>query len=218
MYIPASFREPSLEAMHALVHAHPLGLLVTSGAGGLMATQIPFLVYPGEGEYGMLRAHIARANPHWKELIGVPECLVAFQGVHGYITPSWYASKSTTHEVVPTWNYEAVQVFGVPRVIEDSAWLRRQIDDLTRSQEGRRAQPWAVGDAPDAFIANQMKAIAGIEIPIRRIEGKRKMSQNRVEMDRLGVIAGLRDPQDAHQDAALADRVEAAQKPKLAGA
>lgn len=217
MYIPSTFREPRLDAMHELVRTHPLGLLVTSGAGGLMATQIPFLVYPDEGEHGTLRAHIARANPHWKELSGVSECLVAFQGVQGYITPSWYASKQTTHEVVPTWNYVAVQAFGAPRIVEDAAWLRRQIDDLTNSQESGRTQPWKVTDAPAAFIETQLKAIVGIEIPISRIDGKRKMSQNRPEADRMGVIAGLRDAADAHQNAAMADLVEGSQRLSLAG-
>jgi transcriptional regulator len=207
MYIPSTFRELRLGAMHALVCEHPLGLLVTSGAGGLMATQIPFLIDADEGEHGTLRAHIARANPHWKELSGVAECLVAFQGEQGYVTPSWYPSKDATHEVVPTWNYVAVQVFGVPRIVEDAAWLRRQIDDLTHSQEQRRIQPWKPSDAPEAFIEKQMKAIVGIEIPISRIEGKRKMSQNRLESDRLGVIAGLRDERDPHRNVAMADLV-----------
>ena len=217
MYIPSTFREPRLDAMHELVRTHPLGLLVTSGAGGLMATQIPFLVYPDEGEYGTLRAHIARANPHWKGLSSVSECLVAFQGVHGYITPSWYASKETTHEVVPTWNYVAVQAFGTPRIIEDAAWLRRQIDDLTNSQESGRAQPWKVSDAPAAFIETQLKAVVGIEIRISRIDGKRKMSQNRLESDRLGVIAGLRDERDPHRNRAMADLVTDCPRPTPAG-
>jgi transcriptional regulator len=116
-----------------------------------------------------------------------------FQGPQDYVTPSWYATKRETGKVVPTWNYATVHVWGRPRVMNDDAWLRRQIEDLTRSREAQRAEPWAVGDAPEDFVVMQMRAIVGIEIPISRIEGKWKMSQNRPEADRAGVIAGFRE-------------------------
>jgi transcriptional regulator len=169
----------------------PLALLVTAGPAGLLANLVPFLVYPDEGKFGTLRAHVARANAQWRELAAVSECLVIFQDAGGYITPNWYATKSETHKVVPTWNYECVQAWGKPRAIEDAAWLRRQIGDLTRTQEQSRPAPWSVDDAPADFIAAQIQAIVGIEIPIERIEGKWKMSQNRNEADRKGVIEGL---------------------------
>ena len=191
MYQPAHFREDRIGVQHDLIRRHPLGLLVTAGPGGLMANQIPFLVYSGECAFGVLRAHLARGNPQWRELAAVEQCLVVFQGPQGYVSPSWYATKRETGKVVPTWNYATVHAWGRPRVVEDAAWLRRQLDDLTASQEQRRAPPWAVGDAPEAFIAAQMKGIVGVEIPVSRIEGKWKVSQNRPEVDRAGVIAEL---------------------------
>jgi transcriptional regulator len=191
MYQPPHFREDRIEVQHALIRGHPLGLLVTAGPGGLMANPIPFLVYPEEADLGILRAHVARGNPPWRELAAVGECLVVFQGPHSYVSPSWYATKQETGKVVPTWNYVTVHAWGAPRVIEDAGWLRRQLDDLTASQENRRAPPWAVVDAPEPFIASQIKGIVGIEIPVARIEGKWKVSQNRPEADRAGVVAGL---------------------------
>lgn len=205
MYIPASFRQTDTAALHQLILAHPLGLLVTAGGGGLMASPIPFLLYPDEGELGVLRAHLARANPHWQELPGLDQCLVVFQGPQGYVSPSWYPGKADTHKVVPTWNYAAVHAWGKPAVMDDPAWLRRQLDDLTALQEGQRPQPWAVADAPADFIAQQMKAIIGIEIPITRLEGKFKLSQNRPPADRAGVLRGCADPDDPHHNPAVAD-------------
>jgi len=207
MYIPASFRESRLEVLHDFLRAHPFGLLVSAGAGGLRATPLPFLLEADSGQ-GTLRGHLARANPHWRELAGIEECLVVFQGEQGYVTPSWYPSKAATGKAVPTWNYAAVHVWGRPAVVEDAGWLRRQVDALTRGQEARRAQPWAVGDAPEDYLAAQLKAIVGIEIPIARLEGKWKMSQNRDEADRRGVVAGLRDEADPHSNVGLAEEVE----------
>lgn len=120
-----------------------------------------------------------------------------FQGPQDYVTPSWYATKRETGKVVPTWNYATVHAWGRPRVIDDVDWLRGQIERLTRSQEGQRQAPWQVSDAPDPFIAGQLKGIIGLEIPIARSEGKWKMSQNRPEADRLGVIAGFREEGEA---------------------
>ncbi|WP_419953392.1 FMN-binding negative transcriptional regulator [Methylobacterium sp.] len=206
MYEPPHFRSDDLEAQAALIRACPLGLLVSAGAGGLMANPVPFLLDREAGEAGTLRAHLARANPHWRDLDGLDECLVVFQGPDRYVTPSWYATKRETGKVVPTWNYATVQARGRPRVIEDEAWLRRQIDDLTRMREAGRDAPWAVADAPPAFTAAQIRGIVGIEIPIARLTGKWKVSQNRVEADRAGVAAGLR--RDAGGDDAMADLVD----------
>ena len=197
MYQPPAFREDRIEVQHALIRAHPLGLLITSGPAGLLANLFPFLVDADGSDKGTLRLHIARANPQWKELELIEECLVVFQGPQDYVTPSWYATKRETGKVVPTWNYATVHVWGRPRVINDDAWLRRQIEDLTASREGRRAEPWKVDDAPPDFVVAQMRAIVGIEIAILRIEGKWKMSQNRPEADRLGVIEGFREQGEA---------------------
>jgi transcriptional regulator len=191
MYQPPHFREDRIEVQHALIRDYPLGLLISAGAGGLMANPIPFLLDSGGATLGVLRCHLARANPQWRDLTGVDECMAVFQGPQGYITPSWYAAKRETGKVVPTWNYATVHVWGRPSVIEDAAWLRRQIDGLTALQEGRRTPPWSVSDAPDDFIAAQVKGIVGIEILISRIEGKWKVSQNRPENDRAGVVNGL---------------------------
>jgi transcriptional regulator len=193
MYQPPAFREDRIEVQHALIRKHPLGLLITAGPAGLLANLFPFLLDADGAEKGTLRLHMARANPQWRELDAVGECLVVFQGPQDYVTPSWYATKRETGKVVPTWNYATVHAWGKPRVMNDDAWLRKQIEDLTASREARRAAPWQVGDAPEDFVVMQMRAIVGIEIPISRIEGKWKMSQNRPEADRAGVIAGFRE-------------------------
>jgi transcriptional regulator len=192
MYQPPAFREDRLEVQHALIRAHPLGLLISAGPGGLMANLLPFLVDSDNGGRGTLRVHMARANPQWREFETLEECLVVFQGPQDYVTPSWYATKRETGKVVPTWNYATVHAWGRPRVMNDEVWLRRQIEDLTHSRETLRPAPWAVDDAPADFVAMQMKAIVGIEIEIGRIEGKWKMSQNRPEPDRAGVVEGFR--------------------------
>ena len=193
MYQPPHFHEDRLEIQHDLMQKHPLGLLITAGPGGLMANPIPFVLDAAASERGTLRAHLARANPQIQELASIQECLIVFQGPQAYITPSWYATKRETGKVVPTWNYATVHAWGCPSVIEDVAWLRHQLNELTQHQEHMRSAPWAVSDAPAAFIAGQIKGIIGIEIVITRIEGKWKVSQNRPEQDRRGVLNGLRD-------------------------
>lgn len=190
MYLPSAFREDSLEVQHDFIRAHPLGVLMTSGEGGLMANHMPCLLYP-DGPQGVLRLHMARANPQWRELAAGAECLVVFHGAQAYITPSWYATKTETHKVVPTWNFVAVHVWGRPTVHDEPAWVRAQIGALTDAQEKARVLPWRVEDAPEDFIAAQMRAIVGVEIAITRIEGKWKVSQNRNAADRRGVAAGL---------------------------
>lgn len=206
MYQPPHFREDRLAVQHALIRAHPLGLIITAGPAGLQANPVPMLIDADASEKGTLRAHLARANPQLQELAQVEECLIVFQGPQHYITPSWYATKRETEKVVPTWNYIAVHAWGRPRVIDDVEWLRQQVAELTASQESARSAPWAVGDAPADFIASQLKAIVGIEIPIARIEGKWKVSQNRSAVDQAGVIAGLRDEGSEAMADAVAER------------
>jgi transcriptional regulator len=205
MYQPAHHREDRLEVQHALIRAFPLGILVTVGPSGLVANHVPFLIDPEASKLGTLRAHIARANLLWREFDPAQEALVIFQGAERYITPSWYETKRETGKVVPTWNYTVVHAYGPMKVIEDQAWLRRQIEDLTRFNEAARAERWAVTDAPDSFVAAMARGIVGIEIEIARIEGKWKVSQNRPESDRRGVVEGLRAEADApaHDMAAL---------------
>ena len=184
-------RQDQLAAQHALIRSHPFGLLISHGAQGLEANALPFLIAPEASRLGTLQAHMARANGQWKSLAGASEVLVVFQGADHYITPSWYATKRETGKVVPTWNYVMVQARGRPRVIEDAAWLRGQIEALTRTNEAARPAPWAVSDAPEIFIDMQIKAIVGLEIEITDIVGKWKASQNCPAADRAGVIAGL---------------------------
>ena len=172
---------------------------------GVKAGRLPLHLVEDEGEFGTLYGHLARANPQWS-LVPTGEALAIFTGPDAYVTPSWYATKQETGKVVPTWNYITVHAWGAPRVIEDAGWLRRQLDDLTASQESGRSFPWAVGDAPEPFIASQMKGIVGVEIPIARIEGKWKVSQNRPEADRAGVVGGLTAEGDAAMAALVRER------------
>lgn len=192
MYQPPHFREDRLAVQHALIRTHSLGLLITAGPGGLQANHIPFLIDAGAGERGMLRAHLARANPQAQELAAVDECLAVFQGAQTYISPSLYPTKHEHGKAVPTWNYITVHAWGRPQVIDDVGWLRDQVEDLTAHKEGSRPAPWSVSDAPEPFVAAQLKGIIGIEIPVARIEGKWKVSQKRPAVDQAGVIAGLR--------------------------
>ena len=193
MYLPNAFAEDRLEVRHGLMRAHPLATLIVTCADGVTADLIPFMLYADEGAggLGLLRAHVARANPLWRQLEASPSCLIVYQGPEAYISPSWYETKRTTHKVVPTWNYAMVQARGVARVVDDAVWLRRQLDDLTASQEGRLPEPWQPSDAPADFLAATMKGIVGIEIPIDSLVGKWKVSQNRGAEDQRGVVAGL---------------------------
>lgn len=191
MYQPQVFREDRLDTLHALIRAHPLGTLITSGAGGLLANLVPFTLVE-EGEKGMLRAHVAKANDQVEALCAGADTLVLFQGPDAYITPSWYVSKREHGRVVPTWNYAIVQARGTPRIIDDPAWLRAQVQQLTASQEQKRPLPWKVDDAPEPYIAGQLQSIIGVEIGIVTIEGKWKVSQNRPTADRQSVEEGLR--------------------------
>jgi transcriptional regulator len=211
VYLPASFREDRREVQFGLVRSHPLGLLITMGGSGLGANFVPFVGYPDEGEHGVLRAHVARANAQWQDLTSGIECLVVFRGPQAYIRPNWYVTKQETHKVVPTWNYATVHAWGRPQLKEDAGWLRRQIGDLTRAQEGGYPDPWQVTDAPADFVDAQLKAIIGIEIVLSRLEGKWKMSQNRNAADQQSAIEGLRGDGGAEQ-AAVAEIVAARAK------
>ncbi|USI73059.1 FMN-binding negative transcriptional regulator [Sphingomonas morindae] len=191
MYRPPAFRETHPERLHAAIRAHPLATLVSHGAAGLTANLIPFTLH-GEGAAAVLRAHLARANDQLADLRQSAPVLVIFQGPQAYVSPGWYPTKAEHGKVVPTWNYIMVQVRGTPRVIDCPVWLRAQIDQLTDAQEGGRARPWRLEDAPDGFVAAQMGGIVGLEIPVSHIEGKWKLSQNQPERNRIGVEQGLR--------------------------
>ena len=191
MYQPPHFREDRLDVQHALIRAHPLGLLITHGTDGLVANPIPFMIDPDASALGTLRAHLARPNAQRASLDLEGTALVVFQGVDTYVTPSWYETKRETGKVVPTWNYAIVQAHGRVRTIDDRDWLAGHVGALTNLHEATRARPWEVADAPEPFIEAQLRGIVGLEIEITRIEGKWKVSQNRPVADRAGVAEGL---------------------------
>ena len=192
MYLPKHFEETRVEVLHGLIHSDPLGALVTLTPGGLDANHLPFEVDPEPAPFGTLRGHVARANPLWRDFSRDVEALVIFQGPGTYVSPAWYPTKQDTGKVVPTWNYAVVHAHGMLRVIDDHAWLRDSVTKLTNRHEAPRRDPWKVTDAPADYIDKQLGAIIGLELPITRLVGKWKMSQNRPAPDREGVVDGLR--------------------------
>ena len=199
MYVPKHFAEDRIEILQQTIEDHPLGTLVTQHSTGLQANHIPFLVAEDPGPMGALNGHVARANTVWKSYEKDLEVLVIFHGPQGYVSPSWYPSKSEHGKVVPTWNYIVVHVYGRLSVIEDEAWLASHVAKLAEFHEQYQPQPWSLNDAPDDYVAKMLKAIIGFEIVVTRIEGKWKLSQNRSKQDRKGVIDGLleEDPDNA---------------------
>ena len=207
MYVPKHYEETRTDVLHELIGAHPLGAWVMPGESGLVVNHIPFLVEPGRGRHGTLVGHVARANPVWRIVSSSVASVVIFQGPQGYISPSWYPSKKQHGRVVPTWNYAVVHAHGVPRIIHDTGWLRGLVERLTEKHEADRPVPWKVTDAPAEHLAKSLDAIVGIEIPLDRLEGKWKMSQNQSAADRQGIVEGLRSRDDTLADV-LADLVE----------
>jgi transcriptional regulator len=162
--------------------------LITVGSDGFpLATLLP-IIWNGD----TVIAHFARANPHWREMGEQAPVLLVIAGPQTYISPSWYRSKAEHGKVVPTWNYSAVHLTGRARIHEDADWLGRAVDELVERHEGHRKQPWSRNDAPARYIDGQLRAIVGIEVRVERVEGKAKLSQNRSEADRAGVVRGLR--------------------------
>ena len=190
MYLPKHFEETRSEVLHALLRAHPLGLLITQPGGELRADSIPFMLDAQRGEHGTLVAHVARANTLWREAADT-KVLVVFQGPQAYISPSAHPSKAEHGKVVPTWNYIMVQARGRLRAIDDPAWLHALVSRLTDRHEANRPAPWQVGDAPTDYIDKMLGAIVGIEVDIEALTGKWKVSQNRSAADRDGVARTL---------------------------
>jgi transcriptional regulator len=209
MYLPSHFEETRLDVLHAFVRHEPLGLLVTHGSAGLTANPVPFLLdADGGGGLGTLRAHVARANPVWREGAADGSVLVVFQGPQAYVSPSWYPAKAEHGKVVPTWNYVMVQARGRLRAIDDAAWLRRLVTRLTERHEATLPAPWSVDDAPADYVDKMLGAIVGIEIELEALTGKWKVTQNRSAADRAGVVRGL---ETTGGDAARALAAEVAQ-------
>lgn len=194
MYVPAAFVPAEPAALRELMADYGFATLISGGPDGLVASHVPVLYTPDPAPQGRLLAHVARANPHGKALDGA-EVLAIFQGPHGYVSPSWYA----THPAVPTWNYAAVHVYGRARLVTDEAALRNIVERLVDKYESGRPQPWSMTGLPERYTHGMLNAIIGIEVAITRIEGKHKLSQNRDAEDRRRVIATLEastDPND----------------------
>jgi transcriptional regulator len=206
VYMPPQFIEDDVPTLHAAIRQARIASLVTSGPSGLVASHIPMLVDPGPGPFGTLRGHIARANPQWRDVTAGSQSLAIFLGPNSYVTPSYYETKRQTGKVVPTWNYVAIHAYGEVEFFDDTERLRAIVTELTTTHEGGRAAPWAVTDAPADYIAGMLRSIVGIQIPIARLEGKWKMSQNRPPVDRPGIIAGLADDGEAAVSEIVAER------------
>ena len=203
VYLPPAFTETRREVLIAHIERHDFGMLVTHGAGGLIASQIPFLVEEREGRL-VLQGHLARSNPQLEDLDGTAETLAVFAGPHAYISPSWYEGGPA----VPTWNYATVHAYGSARRIEDAGWLRELVRRLSDRHEAREAaeghMPWRMDELPETYVQSMLKGIVGVEIAVARLEGKFKLSQNRPAVDRPRIIAALQARGDA-ESAAVAD-------------
>lgn len=202
MYRPAAFDVPDLGELHDLVDASGPADLVSLTPDGLTATVLPMLLDRTAGPFGTLNGHLARANEHWRAVSPGVESLAILGGPDAYVSPSLYAAKARTAKVVPTWNYITVHARGELVIHDDAAWVRDLVGRLTERHESGRAEPWAVEDAPEDFVAAQLRGIVGVELRIARLEGVRKLSQNRAADDVAGVITGLRDGTPAEQTVA----------------
>ena len=212
MYLPTQFNETRPDIMRALMRSHPLSTLVTQCESGLVANHVPVQTLDEPLPLGCIRGHIARANPLWREYRPDSQALAIFQGPQAYISPSFYPSKAKTGEVVPTWNYAVVHASGTLRFIEDAAWLREFVAGLTRTHEASRSLPWQIDDAPAAYIDKMLTLIVGFEFSVAALSGKWKVSQNRAQADREGVVRNLRQAADAdsHEIAALLAALDSA--------
>ena len=205
MYVPAAFREEQLPELWDAMRDHSFATLVTNGAGGLMASHAPLVLDESSGPFGRLQGHLARANPQWRDFEAGCETLAIFHGPQAYVSPSWYPSKREHGKVVPTWNYIAVHASCEPRCFHEPERLLPLLRELTREHEHDRPEPWAVDDAPADFLESAVRGIVGFELEIVRLEGKRKLSQNRSAQDRAGVREGLREGNE--DERAIAERI-----------
>jgi len=212
MYLPASFREERLPVLHDAIDRIGFATLVTLGPDGLVATHLPMYIEASEGPLGTLYGHVARANPQWKELAGKVEALVTFVGPHAYVSPSFYPSKREHGRNVPTWNYVAIHAYGTPEAVEEPAPLLEIVTRLTNKHEANRAEPWHVSDAPASYVEGMLRAIVGVRIPISRLEGKWKLSQNRKPEDFEGTMAGLSEA-TGERERDVADAMRALRRP-----
>lgn len=193
LYLPTQFEETRAEELHRLIREHPLGALVTRGPEGLDANHIPFEVEPAAGGGVKLLAHVARANPVWKEVRDGDEALVIFRAHEAYVSPNWYPSKHELHKQVPTWIYQVVHVHGKISIRDDERFVRGIVARLTRVHEARTGsgRPWKMTDSSKEYIDHLLTLIVGIEIDVVKMVGKSKLGQNKEERDRRGVAEEL---------------------------
>jgi transcriptional regulator len=201
MYTPSTFAIDDLNELHQQILVTRLAVLVTHGEQGLQASHLPLLLNVDHGPKGTLYGHLARANPQWRELQNGAEALVIFAGADAYISPGFYPSKAEHGKVVPTWNYVAVHAYGMAEVFTEADRLRNLVSALTDRHEAGRTHPWKVAEAPTDYIDGMLKAIVGFALPIQRLQGKRKLSQNRNAADITGVREGLAASPDVHDQA-----------------
>jgi len=209
VYIPKANEETRLPVLHDFLRAHPFATLVTMGNAGMIATHLPLVLEDDGSEFGLLKGHISRANTQWKDINTSIDALAIFAGDHHYITPNWYPSKHQDGKQVPTWNYVVTHCYGPLKFIEDPQWLLAHLETLTTIHEASSPIPWKIADAPPEFIKALLNGIIGLELPVRKIEGKWKLSQNRSQQDRQGVVEGLTQL-DTPESLAMSDLVKQA--------
>jgi transcriptional regulator len=192
MYVPDHFNESDINVLHANIARHPFGMLITHGRSGLDANHLPFELSAGEGELGVLHAHVARANPVWQDVANGDEVLAVFRAADAYVSPTWYPSKHESHKQVPTWNYIVVHAYGRVTVRDDERFVRGVVGRLTRTHEASQPQPWKMSDAPKDYVDALLKSIVGLEIEITRLVGKSKLSQNKEARDIRGAGEALK--------------------------
>ena len=193
MYLPVHFNETNLDVLHKFITLNPFGLLITHGDNGLDANHIPFEFDAKIGAHGLLRGHIARANPLWKDVHNGEDVLVVFRGDQAFISPNWYPSKHEFHKQVPTWNYMVAHAHGRITIHDDERYVRGVVARLAHHHEESQPIPWKMTDSSPDFISMMLKAIVGIEIQITHLVGKFKLSQNRENRDILGAGTALKE-------------------------
>lgn len=208
MYLPVNFRETDRADVLGFLQEHPLGLVISAGKLGIQATAVPLVVHADSATDDLrLSLHFARGNTQWRDLGAGSEVLVVVSGAHGYVTPNWYPTKAQTHEHVPTWNYDMVQLRGTSVVHSDELWLREHVESLTTRFESVRDAAWQVSQAKESYLNEMLHGIVGVEVTVTKVEAKWKMNQNRLPEDAQGAYRGLSDASDPHYNPAVAARV-----------